>query len=131
MSIRTFSCGFRILLVLFCIIVYKVVCFVCFCLILYIMYSYSFVCSVLCVLFHCAVLCVLFHCVVPFCVFCFIVLFCVLSVCICVLHYCHRVSTQFQLTNITYHAISYIVHRYVTGRILQKTSESAQGSCLA
>jgi len=27
-------------------------------------------------------------------VFCFIVLFCVLSVCKCVLYYCHRVSTQ-------------------------------------
>ena len=32
------------------------------------------------------------------CVFCFIVLFCVLSVCKCVLYYCHRVSTQLQLT---------------------------------
>jgi len=41
---------------------------------------------------------------VPFWVFCFIVLFCV--VCICVLYYCHRVSTQLQLTNITYHIIT-------------------------
>jgi hypothetical protein len=37
---------------------------------------------------------------VLFCVFCFIVLFCVLFVCKCVLYYCHRVSTQWQLTNI-------------------------------
>jgi len=34
-------------------------------------------------------------------VFCFIVLFYVLSVCKCVLYYCHQVSTQLQLTNIS------------------------------
>jgi len=43
------------------------------------------------------VMCVLFS------VFCFIVLFCVLFVCKCVLYYCHRVATQLQLTNISYH----------------------------
>jgi len=31
------------------------------------------------------------------------VLFYVLSVCKCVLYYCHRVSTRLQLTNISYH----------------------------
>jgi hypothetical protein len=38
---------------------------------------------------------------VIFCVFYIIVLFCVLFVCKRVLYYCHRVSTQLQLTNIS------------------------------
>jgi hypothetical protein len=36
-----------------------------------------------------------------FCIFCFIVLFYVLFVCKCILCYCHRVSTQLLLTNIS------------------------------
>jgi hypothetical protein len=43
-------------------------------------------------------LCILIVMYVPFRVFCFIVLFCVLFVCKYVMHYCHRVSTQLQLT---------------------------------
>jgi len=35
------------------------------------------------------------------------VLFYVLFVCKCVLYYCHQLSTQLQLTNISYHIISY------------------------
>jgi len=35
-----------------------------------------------------------------------IVLFCVLFVCKCVLYYCQRVSTQLQLTDISYHNIA-------------------------
>jgi len=44
---------------------------------------------------------------VLFCVFCFSVLFYELFLCKCVLYYCHRVSTQLQLANISYHIVSY------------------------
>jgi hypothetical protein len=43
-----------------------------------------------------------------FCVVLYIVCFvsfCVLFLCKCVLNYCHRVATQLQLTNISYHII--------------------------
>jgi hypothetical protein len=87
---------FHIVLVPFCIIVYKVVCFVCFCLILCIMYFYCYVYVFLLLR-----------------IFCFVVFFYVLFFCKCVLYYCHRVSTQLQLTNIyhiiSYHSVSYLI----------------------
>ena len=49
------------------------------------------------------VLFIVYFCVV-LCIVCF-VSFCVLFVCKCVLYYCHRVATQLQLTNISYHVI--------------------------
>jgi len=93
-------CFFHILLVLFCITVYTLVCFVCFYLILNIMFSY---CSVYVFLLLCIS-------------FCFIVLFCALFVCQCVLYYCHQVSTQLQLTNISYilsYHMSYIISYHI------------------
>jgi len=42
------------------------------------------------------------------------VLFCVLFVCKCMLYYCHWVTTQLQLTNISYHSIlSYHIMSYI------------------
>jgi len=43
------------------------------------------------------------HCCVVLCIVCF-VSFCVLFVCKYVLYYCHRVATQLQLTNMSYHS---------------------------
>ena len=74
-----------------------------------ILYQCIYGCMFCVLLFNCVnyvllllCLCILVVIYVPFCVFCCIVLFCVLFV-----YCCHRVATQFQLTNISYHIISY------------------------
>jgi hypothetical protein len=54
-------------------------------------------------------LCILIVMYVPLWVFCFILL-CVLFICKCVMYYCHRVSTQLQLTNISYQLYVMIVY---------------------
>ena len=58
----------------------------CYVLLVMFMYSYSYVCSILGILFHCV--------------------FCVLSVCNCVPYYHHRASTQLQLVNISHKSLS-------------------------
>jgi hypothetical protein len=52
-------------------------------------------------LFYVYFCCFTYICVV-LCIVCFVT-FPVLFLCICVLNYCHRVATQLQLTNISYH----------------------------
>ena len=91
----SFITFFHTLLVPLFIIVYMVV----FCTLLFNFVNYALLLLCLCILIVIYVL---------FCVMCFIVLFCSLFVCKCVLYYCHRVSTQLQLTNISYHIITYL-----------------------
>ena len=54
------------------------------------------------------------------------VLFYVLFMCKCVLYYCHRLTTQLQLTNISYHIISH--HHYSPTRISYHITSSLQSN---
>jgi hypothetical protein len=59
-----------------------------------------------------------------------IVLFYVLFLCICVLYYCHRVATQLQLTNISYHIISYnTIYHIISHQIIYHISNSGVAEC--
>jgi hypothetical protein len=93
-------CVYNILSYSFSLIFYHCIYGCVFCVLLFNFVNYVFLLLCLCILI---VMFMYFYCSV-FCVFCFIVSFCVLFVCKCVLYYCHRVSTQLQLTKyIVYH----------------------------
>ena len=95
---------------------------------LYILYASVLFCK-LCIFILC--LCILTVIYALFCAFRFIVLFCVLFVCKCVLYYCHRVTTQLVLTNISYHILSYHVISYHirNGRNVWKMWKNAVWHC--
>ena len=84
-----------------------------FCMLLFNFVNYVFLLLCLCILIIMYVL---------LCILSFIVLFYVLFVCKCVLYYCHRVSTQLQLTNISYHIIYIISYRIISYHISYRIS---------
>jgi len=68
----------------------------------------------------------MYFCVV-LCIVCFVT-FPVLFVCICVLNNCHRVATQLQLTNISYHINPQIYLHHQTNLAIIPTGISSVNS---
>ena len=87
-----------------------------FCMLLFQFVNY--ILFLLCILIVMCILIVIYITYIPLWVFCFIVLFCVLLVCKCLLYYCHRVSNQLQLTNISSYHTSYIILYYIISCIV-------------
>ena len=101
-------------LVVICVVLSLFVPFCCYCVVLLLILLFCrylcrsvvivlYCCYLCCSVVICAVLLLLCCTVVNFVVLLSFMLFHVLFVCKCVLYHCHRVFTQLQLTNVSYH----------------------------
>jgi hypothetical protein len=104
--------------VLFYVLFFVVPCIFCVVLCIFVLFYVVFCCSMYCFLccsmYFFALLCIfcVFLCIVFVLFYDFFLSFCVLFVCKCVLYYCHRVTTQLQLTNKSYQILQTEVLRW-------------------